>query len=166
MPTLYRKTSKGQSEIETRAHRLPPRVRSMLILVDGRRDSDALALLVGPQAAESLAALATEGFIERLGDAPAAPASALAPAPPPTVVPVPAPAATTAPVAIAFEPLRRNAVRALTELIGPMAEPLAIRMERTRTLVELQPLLALAQEMIANTRGRQAAADYRARLGA
>jgi WD40 repeat protein len=37
MPTIYRKTAKGQSEIETRVHRLAPRFRSLLILVDGRR---------------------------------------------------------------------------------------------------------------------------------
>ena len=63
MPTIYRKTAKGFAEIETRAHRLTPRVRSALIVVDGRKSDTELAILV-PQAAESLAMLAEGGFIE------------------------------------------------------------------------------------------------------
>lgn len=170
MATLYRKTPKGQAEIETRAHRLSPRVRGALILVDGQRDSAALAQLVGAQAAESLALLAAEGFVELVGGAAPPPPSAAPTAPVASAAPTrTAEAAVVAPAAAAtpadFEKLRRQAVRALTEIIGPMAEPLAIRMERARTLAELQPLLALAQETIANTRGRQAVADYRSRLG-
>ena len=36
MSTVYRKTAKGQAEIDTRAYRLLPRLRQALILVDGR----------------------------------------------------------------------------------------------------------------------------------
>jgi len=64
-----------------------------------------------------------------------------------------------------FAQLRREAVRALTDLIGPSAEGLAIRMERARDIAELRPLVALAQGMIANTRGRQRADDYGMRFG-
>ena len=34
---IYRKTAKGQEEMATRAHRLPARERSVLVLVDGKR---------------------------------------------------------------------------------------------------------------------------------
>ena len=37
MSTIFRKTAKGTSEVETRANRLPPRLRAALILVDGRQ---------------------------------------------------------------------------------------------------------------------------------
>ena len=45
MSIIFRKTAKGISEIETREHRLTPRVRNALILVDGRRDLAALKML-------------------------------------------------------------------------------------------------------------------------
>ncbi len=46
MATIYRKTAKGHSEIETRAHRLAPRLRSALIMVDGRRSDDEVRKLI------------------------------------------------------------------------------------------------------------------------
>ena len=48
MATIFRKTEKGQREIETRALKLAPRFRSALILVDGRR-SDAELIAMMPQ---------------------------------------------------------------------------------------------------------------------
>lgn len=155
MAIVYRKTAKGQSEIETRAHRLPPRTRSVLIMVDGRRTDADLAALTGPEAAAALAALAANGFIEALEATPP-------PAPPP---PPPAPAAAAATRVVPFEQFRRETVRALTDAIGPLGEALAMRMERCRNADELTPLLQLAMESIANTRGRQAAAAYGARFG-
>ena len=44
--TVYRKTAKGMAEIETRVHRLAPRLRGALILVDGRKTDDELATLI------------------------------------------------------------------------------------------------------------------------
>ncbi len=63
-----------------------------------------------------------------------------------------------------FEATRADAVRAFTDLVGPMAEALAIRMERARSHDELRPLVQTAQSVIGNSRGAQAAADYRARV--
>ncbi len=37
MAIVYRMTAKGVAEIETQAHRLLPRLRSALILVDGKK---------------------------------------------------------------------------------------------------------------------------------
>ena len=63
MSIIYRKTALGADEIQTRARRLAPRLRSALILVDGRRSDEELARMV-PQAAEALAQLAAEGYID------------------------------------------------------------------------------------------------------
>jgi hypothetical protein len=46
MATIYRKTAKGHSEIETCAARLPPRLRSALILIDGRRTDGEMGKLI------------------------------------------------------------------------------------------------------------------------
>jgi hypothetical protein len=155
MPIIFRKTAKGVTEIETRAHRLAPRLRSALIMVDGKRSDADLRPLITQQPDETLAALAEQGFIEIVAAAPA-----MAPLPraavPPAAVPVRP--------ALDFETRRRAAVRGLNDLLGPAAETLAIRMERARSAEELRPLLATAVQLVANARGRSAADDYAARF--
>ncbi len=159
MPTIFRKTAKGLAEIDTRAHRLPPRSRSMLILVDGKRDVEDLKALVTVQAEECLQALSEQGFIEAVGETVRnAPAPAVAaPAPPAYGA---SPAASVADV----DGLRRAAVRALNDALGPGAETLAMRLERARTLEELRPLLAQGAKLMAAARGQAAAAAFAERF--
>jgi hypothetical protein len=168
MATIYRKTAKGHSEIETRAQRLPPRLRSALILIDGRRSDDDMRKLILQQPEETLRTLSEQGFIEIIAITQDAPSPRMPPPGMPAPRPQPVPAAQTvaAPVmpARSFEATRAQAVRAFTDLVGPMAEALAIKMERTRSLDELLPLMRTAQTIIGNARGGQAAADYGARL--
>jgi hypothetical protein len=152
MPLIYRKTAKGLSEIETRANRLPPRLRSALIVVDGKRNlAELRPLMLQPD--ETLVALAEQGFIEAIREA----------APPPPA-PAPAPAA-AAGIANEFDQTRRAAVRTLNELLGPAAESMAIKMEKARNLGELTPLLAQAAQAVANMRGRGAAEGFAKRFG-
>lgn len=166
MPTLYRKTAKGLAELETRSHRLPPRLRQLLILVDGRRGDDELRRLVAVQADESLHALASGGFIELVGVtstlltpqplSPAAGGTAPNPAAAPAALTTP-----TRPAAPAYsEQLKRDAVRALTDQVGPVAEALALKIERARSADELRPLLEMARQSIRNTRGGAAAVVF------
>ena len=72
MSVVFRKTAKGQAEIETRADRLPPRLRTALILVDGRRDGVALAKFCPSDPESTLAGLLDGGYIEMV-EPPAAP---------------------------------------------------------------------------------------------
>ena len=165
MAIVYRKTAKGLTEIETRAHKLPPRLRSALILVDGKRSSDDLARLILQDPDGTLQALADGGFIEAAAVLISAPPRPPAAGPSPAPVP-PAPPAPPAPApADDFPALRRDAVRRLTDLVGPVGEALAMRIEKTRSPDELRPLLTVAMQVIGNTRGRQAAADYGKRFG-
>jgi hypothetical protein len=172
MATIYRKSAKGHAEIETRAHRLPPRLRGALILVDGRRSDDDMRRMIPSEPDACLRTLVEQGFIEVIGitqDAlPGRPAHGGAAARAPEAAPgVPA-AATAAPAASmspqAFQSTRQQAVRLFTDLVGPLGEALALRMERARTPDELWPLVQTAQRVIGNTRGGQAASDYGARL--
>ncbi|MDP3085766.1 MAG: hypothetical protein Q8N44_19040, partial [Rubrivivax sp.] len=64
MATIYRKTAKGLTEIATREHRLTPRLRSALIVTDGKRNDAELRALISQQADETLASLLEQGFIE------------------------------------------------------------------------------------------------------
>jgi hypothetical protein len=158
MPLIYRKTTKGLTEIETRAHRLPPRLRSALILVDGRRDVNDLKPLLMQQAEETLGTLAEQGFIEAVGES--------APPPPPAAAPPPAPAPKAASSAgTDFDNTRRAAVRALNDLLGPAAESIAMKMEKARNLAELVPLLTQAAQSVATMRGRAAAEEFARRFG-
>jgi hypothetical protein len=146
MTTIYRKTAKGQAEIETRAHRLPPRLRGALILVDGQRSEVDLAKLVPGDAQAALQQLAADGFIDVfavLADRPAAPWPTPPVAPPPPTAPI--------------EQIKRDAVRALTQQLGPMAETVALKIERSKTLAELRPLLTLGAQMLRDHKGVQAA---------
>jgi hypothetical protein len=63
MPTIYAKTDRGLAEFETRAYRLHPRLRTVLILIDGRR-SDLELVQMLHHAAEGIVMLLEGGFIE------------------------------------------------------------------------------------------------------
>lgn len=58
------KTPKGIDEMERRAHGLPLRARQVLIMIDGRRDFDALSLMFhGDGLAAILTRLLDEGYV-------------------------------------------------------------------------------------------------------
>ncbi len=155
MTTIYRKTAKGLAEIETRALRLPPRLRGALILVDGQRSVDDLAKLVPGDAAQTLAQLFSDGFIDIfavLADRP--------PAPPPAIEPPRKPA----PAASPLDNHKREAVRYLNDRLGPAAEVLAIKIERASSPAELQALLVQAAQLLRNFGGATAADPFTARF--
>jgi len=159
MPIVYRKTAKGAAEVETRANRLPPRLRSALIIVDGKRSDAELAKLLLQDPEGTLQTLVEGGYIEA---APAPPPSAR----PPSAAARPAvPSGPSGPSGPSHEQTRREAVFALTELVGPRADEIAMKMERTRKADELRPLLIVARQLIGYTRGPKAAADYGTRFG-
>lgn len=166
MSTVYRKTTKGVTEIETRAHRLVPRLRGALILVDGKRSDDELVpLLGGDAAAATLASLHSDGFIEVLATLAERPAER-----------APDRAAErgmerrssgsvdAASSTRAFENLRRDAVRSLNDQLGPAGETVAIEIERAKTPAELQRLLMLGAQVLRDFRGVAAAEAFAARF--
>jgi hypothetical protein len=177
MPTIFRKTAKGLSEVQTRAFRLPPRLRSLLIVVDGKRSDAELAALL-PQAGESLQALAEQGFIEAAAQAAPATPPPAPPPPPPPAPPAPAPsrtaAAATGGTAVAVAPVaasgtdfparKRQVLRLFNDLAGPDGEPMAIKMERARSLDELSALLPQAVRLVGLLRGATEAQAFSDRV--
>ena len=173
MATIYRKTDKGQAEIETRLFMLLPRMRTALILVDGRRTEAQLAKLIPGDPATSLHALLAEGFIEPTTRAeprspPPAPLAPLAPAPLAPLAPPPAhPAVSRAASAPANTPLqrrRRDAIGALHDQLGTQAEPVIARLEKCQDWHHLLPMLQIARQVLLNARGAQAGADFAIRF--
>jgi hypothetical protein len=154
MSTVYRKTAKGQAEIDTRAHRLLPRLRQALILVDGRKTDVELAKLILAEPAATLASLEAEGFIESV--------ATLVDEPPerkPEAA-APAPAAPARKAVVSVDAIRRDAVRFLNDQLGPAAEGIAMKLERVKTMPELRPLLVNAAQLLGNIRGAEAAQTF------
>jgi hypothetical protein len=150
--TLYRKTAAGQAEVGSKAHALPPRARSLLIMVDGKRSHDDLRAMLGAAVDEAIELLLREGLVERL----AAPA---APAPAPAAAPVVAEAAMPD-----LDRLRREAAHAVTDALGPMADALALRIERAKDPELLRTALKLAAEALDNVGPRARAEAFRSRF--
>jgi hypothetical protein len=70
--TICVKSPKGQDEIERRTYRLTPRLRQLLIMMDGRRDMAALQTVFPPDLVPGLMQqLLDQGFIIELATAPA-----------------------------------------------------------------------------------------------
>jgi hypothetical protein len=158
MAVVYRKTPKGVAEIGTRAFRLAPRLRGALILVDGRKTDAELAALILAEPQATLAALLADGFIEvaaTLADRPAERRPSSAPTATASVAPRDG---------ASFETTRRDAVRQLNDQLGPGAETLAIKMERTAAMRELQPLLVQAVALLRSARGAAVADAFAARF--
>ena len=169
MPIIFRKTAKGLAEVESRAHRLAPRLRGMLILVDGKRDSDDLDRLVAQDAIQTLAALADQGLIEAVGEtlAVAEPAASYGP----VAVSTSASANESAPALVPaprFAPdlaaLRRQVAHALKEELGASAGPLLKRIKGARSADELKPLLSQAVKLVLAARGKTAADAFATRM--
>ena len=82
MALIYAKTEAGRQEIEDRGRRLPPALRSILLMVDGSRDEDELNQLGQNLRApdDAVAQLAEMGLVEAAGGrapvAPSVPATA------------------------------------------------------------------------------------------
>lgn len=153
MSLVYRKTDKGVSEIETRANRLAPRLRTTLIMVDGHRTDDEVRALMQAESDAVLTALLEQGYVEVVSFVPARAASNAAAAAAEAESPPP-------PSAASMDDTRRRAVRALTDMVGPMGEDLAMRIEKARRWEDLEPLLRMAQEAVRNTRGQAAGAEF------
>jgi hypothetical protein len=165
---VYQKTSKGSEAIATRQHGLSPKVRSLLILVDGKRNVDDLRKLSGVNgdAEQFLGELLESGCIARATTA-AAPAAR---APAAVAAAIPKPVATTAAAAAStaatLAEARRQAVRKLTDLLGPLADEACMRLEASRNTDEFLAALARAEDMLRQVRGAAAAAAFVAHMAA
>jgi hypothetical protein len=164
---VYQKTSKGSEAIATRQHGLTPKMRSLLILVDGKRNVDDLRKLSGVNgdAEQFLGELLESGCIARAASAAPAP-RATSPAAPATAKPSAAPSGAAAPAAATLADARRQAVRKLTDMLGPFADDACMRIEATRTAEEFLAALARAEEMLRQGRGSAAAAAFAAHMTA
>lgn len=156
---VYRKSIAGQEALARRDPALTMRHRSLLIMVDGKRSAEELGrLAAGAGEFESLMnALSDLGMIEPVAVNPSAPAPATVPSPAPAVPGAQASAPATVP-ALTLSQAQRVAVRRLTDLLGPSAEDLCMKLEATKTPKDFMALVKRAADMLRNVKG-DAAAD-------
>jgi hypothetical protein len=148
---IYRKTAKGQIEIESRAYGLAPRLRTALIVVDGRRSDRQLRELVPSDAQRTFQTLLDEGYIEAGTSGRSAERAA-------------ASAYIGNPRLRAFERRRRESVAVLLDEVGPLGGAVASRIERCSDWAELEPTLELARQVLAYARGESVAMEYSSRF--
>ena len=150
---VLQKTRKGTEELRTRLHGLGPRLRQLLILIDGKRDTAELArLLPGPEFAQQLARLGHDGFVTRPADAP--------------IGPDPARVVQPAPAVEDLRTLSARVTRALLDTMGPNGDDIAIRVERARSIDELRSLLPAVLSVIEACAGRAGVDGFLPRCGA
>lgn len=142
---IYRKTGAGVDAIATRHAALAPKQRSLLILVDGRRTVGELATLGAAlgDAAELLQALSAQGLIEPLPRKAAVAASAAAPGD-----------------GVPLAQARTLAVRRLTDLLGPGATDLCLRLEKAHTVQEFHAAVRRTEATLRQVVGAQRAAQF------
>lgn len=154
--TVFSKTDAGREALANRPPSLGPRLRSLLIMIDGKRRVEEFNQLLGGDGAVALLEqLEQQGWI----DAPraAAPAAPVAPVAPAGAAPsAPQAASGAASVVIEVLPLaeaRKGVVRFINDQLGPMGESLAMKVEGCKTAAELQAQLPRIRDGLRNMKG-------------
>lgn len=149
--TVFVKTDAGREALAQRAPGLLPRLRSLLIMVDGQRPALAFDAACGGAegaALPLLEQLLAQGWIQ----APPAAASAVS---------EPAPAApSSAPALWALPDAKRRVARYINDQLGPMGEAIALKVEACRQEADLRALVPRIREALLNYRNNATVARF------
>lgn len=161
--TLLAKTDKGREALAARPPELGPRLRSVLIMVDGKKNVAELVKFGGALAV--LEQLAEAGWVvevdasgqpvQRASSDAGAAVDAAAPDEGPSAVAA-APAPAPAPQTLPYSEARRMVVRYINDQLGPMGELTAIRVEGCKSPADLQALLPRIRDALSNYRNAAA----------
>lgn len=156
---IYHKTAKGLEAIANRQSGLGPRLRPLLIMIDGKRSFSDLAALTG-ECEALLEQLVQDGMIEPVGGA--APAAA---GPASNWPDSQAAATAPAPLVVASLPeAKRCATKLLVELLGPTSEVLCMKIEAARNLADFVSAVKRAREIVRDVKGAGAAERFIAEI--
>jgi hypothetical protein len=162
--SIFDKTDKGREEIATRKYHLATRVRTLLLLVDGKqRTEDLLQKVTGMGLTEeSLTELLNDGFIHAVAATSAAPAQ-----PQPSAAPAAqaAPGVRTLPDGkTQFEAIYHFYTETIKSTIGLRGYGLQMKVEKAGTLEELRDLRRPYLEAVLKAKGNELARSLRNRL--
>jgi hypothetical protein len=168
--TIFDKTDKGREEIATRMHHLAPRLRTLLVLVDGKQSGDELLKKVAGIGVnvEGITELLNAGFIqESVPAAPVTPAAEL-----PVLPATSAPSAEPAPTEETILPTGQSQYEAIyhffTETIkstiGLRGYGLQLKVEKALTVEEFRALRQPYLDAVLKARGSEMERSLRSRL--
>ena len=182
MADIFRKTEQGHTEIVTRANGLSFKLRRCLILIDGRRSvTDLLALLSEDELMIGLQLLESDGYIELGGTASTESAASSFTQVMDTTMDTTMDVSGRSPEELGepadqigyidqqgrrrrLLPLYERRIRAaqvINELLGPVGETIAIKVEQSRNEPELEQVLRLANQYIEEIVSSTAARRFR-----
>jgi hypothetical protein len=159
--TVFVKTDKGREEIESRTYRLPFTQRTVLIMVDGIKNADALSA-VRPDAQATLDTLLEAGFIAVAGAAVGSSVETVASSAPPVVAST---AAAIPSTTFNLGESRKRAAKFVTASLGPMGDSLAMAIEDAKTIGDFVKHAEKAREAIRMQRGAERASEFWALIG-
>jgi len=161
---IYAKTPRGAAEVGARSEQLSMVARRVLIMMDGRRTVDELAVFVRAGEIDAIVTqLESAGLAERAGTAapatvaPRAISEPAVPASPSGALPVPD-ERDLAPITL--DEAKRRAVRELSDRLGPEADVMAMRIEARRSIDEFRERVRDAERFVTAALGAAAAQDY------
>jgi hypothetical protein len=160
---IYHKTQKGTEAIADRHSGLAPRLRSLLIMVDGKRTYAELTTMAAALGDPGrLSELEAEGLVEPAVVEEKTMPAALEPAGAPQQ-----PTAAAAPQRAAnLAQAQRFSSHLLEHLLGPMAEPLCIKIEGARDLADFVAVIKRARELVREIKGSAEAERFVAQIEA
>lgn len=151
--TVYSKTDAGREALANRPPALGPRLRSLLIMVDGKRRVEEFSQLLGGDGAVGLLEqLEQQGWIEAPRVAVAAPAAPAA-SPPAAVAQAASGASSVVIEVLPLAEARKGVVRFINDQLGPMGESLAMKVEGCKTAADLQAQLPRIRDGLRNMKG-------------
>lgn len=164
--TVFDKTDKGREEIATRKHQLAPRLRTLLVMIDGKHSAGELLQKVGSLGLteSSLAELLENGFIQQAQPVTAPPQ----PAPQPEAAP--AAVATAAPEAILpegqnqFQAIYHFYTQTIKSMIGLRGYALQLKVEKAGSIEDFRALRQAYLEAVLKAKGDEIARSLRQRL--
>jgi hypothetical protein len=142
---IYSKTDAGRAEIQTRARKLSPALRSILLLVDGQRDATTLrrtaaGLRAPPDALEQLMALGLIRNVHAFADVAIARPSSV--------------------ISQRFRTVSGLMSAAVREHLGLLGFFMQLKIERCSDMTELEALLPDVGEAVAKARGFDCARQW------
>jgi hypothetical protein len=155
---IYHKTSLGAEAIANRHSGLSPRLRPLLIMVDGKRsfaELTALSTVIG-DCEQLLSQLAQDGLIAPEGGYTVD--IDMAELQPEETVPAPLAVATS------LADAKRFASRLLVETLGPTADVLCMKVEATGNLAEFVGAVKRARDVLRDAKGAAAAERFVAQV--
>ena len=162
---IYDKTDKGREEIATRKHQLPTRLRTLLVMVDGKQSDEELLKKVGGLGLtkESISELLENGFIQaaiQSQPAPVQPVLAQSPDKPDVAVSV-------APLSEGrsqFQAIYQFYTETIKSTIGLRGYALQLKVEKAGSIEDFRALRDPYLEAVLKAKGKEIARSLRTRL--